>query len=73
MTYGTAGLTAAASVKKITDLCNFNSDQHWFLEQQVVLDQFLWYFIKLGVEVHAITGKPDESEVYQNGCDENNT
>ncbi len=64
MTYGTAGLTAAASVKKITDLCNFNSGPALVSGATGGVGSIsVGILSKLGVEVHAITGKPDESEV----------
>ena len=64
MTYGTAGLTAAASVKKITDLCNFNSGPALVSGATGGVGSIsVGILSKLGVEVHVITGKPDEAEV----------
>ena len=64
MTYGTAGLTAAASVKKITDLCDFNSGPALVSGATGGVGSIsVGILSKLGVEVHAVTGKPDETEV----------
>ena len=64
MTYGTAGLTAAASVKKITDLCDFSSGPALVSGATGGVGSIsVGLLSKLGVEVHAVTGKPDESEV----------
>ena len=64
MTYGTAGLTAAASVKKITDLCDFSSGPALVSGATGGVGSIsVGILSKLGVEVHAVTGKPGESEV----------
>ena len=64
MSYGTAGLTAAASVKKIVDLCDFNSGPALISGATGGVGSIsVGIMSKLGVEVHALTGKPDESEL----------
>ena len=64
MSYGTAGITAAACVKKITD-ANISNDLPVLVSGATggVGSISVGLLAKLGYEVHAITGKKDQDEV----------
>ena len=67
MSYGTAGLTAAASVKKIMD-SSMNNDLPVLVSGSTggVGSVAVGLLSKLNFEVHAITGKPNEVELLNN-------
>ena len=64
MCYGTAGITAAECVKKITDK-NISKNLPVLVSGSTggVGSVAVGLLSKLGYEVHAITGKPNESDL----------